>query len=163
MSSATHCSSAETGGSPAPRTSGVPTLATWGTTWASSIWRSRLRRRSPGSASPRSTRPLDANGTAGLAQQISLLAAAELPTSASCDAQTCAPMTPPEVITGNTGYDRDIGFFEALTGNARNSNGQPFALFSNWLQVPLSDLTSGLHLHPRQRPGPDRPQPRRRP
>ena len=31
-----------------------------------------------------------------LAQQIGLLAAAELPVSASCDAQTCAPITPPE-------------------------------------------------------------------
>jgi hypothetical protein len=86
---------------------------------------------------------LDANGTAGLAQQIGLLAAAELPTSASCDAQTCAPMTPPEVITGNTGLDRDIGFFSALNGNATDANGQPFSLFSDWLKVPLSDLTSG--------------------
>ncbi|HYX99583.1 MAG TPA: hypothetical protein VE908_08540 [Mycobacterium sp.] len=85
----------------------------------------------------------DANGTAGLAQQIALLAAAELPTSASCDAQACAPMTPPEVITGNTGLDRDIGFFEALSGHGTDANGEPFSLFSNWLQVPLSDLTSG--------------------
>ena len=102
----------------------------------------------------------DANGTAGLAQQIGLLAAAELPMSSSCDAQTCAPMTPPEVITGNTGFDRDIGFFEAFDGNAQNSTGQPFDLFSNWLKVPLSDLTSGIHFHSRRRPGPDRPQPR---
>ncbi len=78
-----------------------------------------------------------------MAQQISLLAAAELPTSASCDAQACAPMTPPEVITGNTGYDRDIGFLEALSGHGTDANGEPFSLFSNWLQVPLSDLTSG--------------------
>ena len=86
----------------------------------------------------------DADGTAGLAQQIGLLAAAELPTSASCDAQTCAPLTPSEVITGNTGYDRDIGFFEALAGNAQNSTGQPFDLFSEFFKVPLSDLTSGF-------------------
>ncbi len=86
---------------------------------------------------------LDSTGMAGLAQQISLLAAAELPTSASCDAQACAPMTPPEVITGNTGYDRDIGFLEALSGHGTDANGEPFSLFSNWLQVPLSDLTSG--------------------
>ena len=86
----------------------------------------------------------DANGTAGLAQQLGLLAAAELPVSSSCDAQTCAPMTPPEVITGDTGYDRDIGFFEALAGNAQNSTGQPFDLFSDWLKVPLSDLTNGF-------------------
>ena len=95
----------------------------------------------------------DANGTAGLAQQIALLAAAELPTSTSCDAQTCAPMTPSEVITGNTGYDRDIGFFEALAGNAQNSTGQPFDLFSNWLQVPLSDLTNGFTFTPANDPG----------
>ena len=86
----------------------------------------------------------DANGTAGLAQQLGLLAAAELPVSSSCDAQTCAPMTPPEVITGNTGYDRDIGFLEAFAGNAENSTGQPFDLFSDWLKVPLSDLTNGF-------------------
>jgi hypothetical protein len=86
---------------------------------------------------------LDADGTAGWAQQIGLLAAAELPVSSSCDAQSCGPMTPPEVITGNTGYDRDIGFFEALQGNATDSNGEPFGLFSNWFQIPLSDLTSG--------------------
>jgi len=85
----------------------------------------------------------DANGTAGLAQQIGLLAAAELPTSASCDAESCAPMTPSEVITGNTGLDRDIGFLEALSGHGTDANGEPFSLFSNWLQVPLSDLTSG--------------------
>jgi hypothetical protein len=85
----------------------------------------------------------DADGLAGLAQQIGLLAAAELPTSASCDAQTCFPMTPPEVITGNTGYDRDIGFIEAITGHATTQGGEPFGLFSNWFQVPLSDLTNG--------------------
>ena len=101
----------------------------------------------------------DANGTAGLAQQIGLLAAAELPMSSSCDAQTCAPMTPPEVITGNTGYDRDIGFFEAFGGNAQNSTGQPFDLFSNWLKVPLSDLTSGFTFTPGDDPGLEDPSP----
>ncbi len=95
----------------------------------------------------------DANGTAGLAQQIALLAAAELPTSSSCDAQTCAPMTPPEVITGNTGYDRNIGFFEALAGNATNSTGGHFDLFSNWFHVPLSDLTNGFTFTPANDPG----------
>ncbi|HXO80994.1 MAG TPA: hypothetical protein VN856_14015 [Mycobacterium sp.] len=101
----------------------------------------------------------DANGTAGLAQQIGLLAAAELPTSASCDAQTCAPMTPPEVITGNTGFDRDIGFFEAFAGNAENSTGGHFDLFSNWLQVPLSDLTNGFTFTPGDDPGLEDPSP----
>jgi hypothetical protein len=85
----------------------------------------------------------DADGTAGLAQQIGLLAAAELPTSSSCDAETCFPMTPPNVITGSTSFDRDIGFLQAFDGTATNSDGQPFSLFSDWLKVPLSDLTSG--------------------
>jgi hypothetical protein len=85
----------------------------------------------------------DADGTAGLAQQIGLLAAAELPTSASCDAETCFPMTPPNIITGSTSFDRDIGFLQAFDGTATNSDGQPFSLFSDWLKVPLSDLTSG--------------------
>ena len=47
---------------------------------------------------------LDASGLEGLAQQIGLLAAAELPVSSSCDAETCFPMTPSEVITGSTGF-----------------------------------------------------------
>lgn len=96
-----------------------------------------------GLGQPEISPTLDASGMAGLAQQISLLAAAELPVSSSCDAQACAPMTPPAVITGNTGLDRDIGFLEALTGHGTDANGAPFGLFSNWLQVPLSDLTSG--------------------
>ena len=80
----------------------------------------------------------DADGTAGLGQQISLLAAAELPTSASCDAETCYPMTPPNVITGSTEFDRDIGFFQAISGEDKD-----FGLFSNWFKVPLGDLTNG--------------------
>ena len=88
---------------------------------------------------------LDASGLEGLAQQIGLLAAAELPVSSSCDAETCFPMTPSNVITGSTGFDRDIGFFEAFTGQATNSEGEPFGLFSNWFQVPLSELTSGTY------------------
>ncbi|BBX45804.1 hypothetical protein GCM10009641_72170 [Mycobacterium cookii] len=85
----------------------------------------------------------DASGTAGLAQQIGLLAAAELPTSASCDAETCFPMTPPNIITGSTSFDRDIGFLQALSGNATTQDGSSFSLFSDWLKVPLSDLTNG--------------------
>jgi len=96
---------------------------------------------------------LDADGTAGWAQQIGLLAAAELPVSSSCDAQSCGPMTPPEVITGSTGWDRDIGFFEALQGNATDSNGNDFGLFSNWFQVPFSDLTNGFTFTPADDPG----------
>ncbi len=101
----------------------------------------------------------DANGTAGLAQQIGLLAAAELPTSSSCDAQTCFPMTPPNVITGSTAFDRDIGFFQALSGHATDAQGQPFGLFSNWFQVPLSNLTNGFTFTPATDPGLQDPSP----
>jgi hypothetical protein len=89
----------------------------------------------------------DADGTAGLAQQISLLAAAELPTSASCDAQACAPVLPPDVITGSTDFDRDIGLLEVLTGQ------QSFGLFDNWFHVPLSDLASGFTFTTADDPG----------
>ena len=102
-----------------------------------------------------------ANGTAGLAQQIGLLAAAELPVSSSCDAETCFPMTPPNIITGSTGFDRDIGFLQALGGTATNSQGQPFSLFSDWLKVPLSDLTNGYTFGSNDT-GHRRPQPQRR-
>jgi hypothetical protein len=79
----------------------------------------------------------DAAGTAGLGQQLALLAAAELPINASCDAQTCAPIVPTDVVTGSTDFDRDIQFLETITGQ------EPLGLFDNWLKVPLSDLTSG--------------------
>jgi len=79
----------------------------------------------------------DADGTAGLAQQIGLLAAAELPISASCDAETCAPIVPTDVITGSTEFDRDIEFLETFTGQ------EPLGIFDNFFTVPLSDLTSG--------------------
>jgi hypothetical protein len=98
-----------------------------------------------GQGQPEVDPTLDASGLEGLAQQIGLLAAAELPVSSSCDAETCFPMTPSTVITGSTGFDRDIGFLEAITGQATNSQGEPFGLFSNWFQVPLSELTSGTY------------------
>ena len=37
---------------------------------------------------------------------------------------------------------RDIGFLAALSGHGTDANGEPFSLFSNSLQVPLSDLSS---------------------
>jgi hypothetical protein len=79
----------------------------------------------------------------GLDYEFAGLLAAELPVSSSCDAISCAPMTPPDVITGSTQFDRDIGFFDALMGNATDANGQPFGLFSNFFQVPLQDLING--------------------
>ena len=76
-------------------------------------------------------------GLGGLQYQITGLLAAELPVSASCDAEACAPMTPPDVITGSTSIDRTIGFLEALTGQ------REFGLFDNWFKVPLADLING--------------------
>jgi hypothetical protein len=73
----------------------------------------------------------------GLNYEFDGLLAAELPFSSSCDAETCFPMTPPEVITGSTPLDRDIGFFETLIGKSGNT------LFSNFYKVPISDLLHG--------------------
>ncbi len=79
----------------------------------------------------------------GLNYEFAGLLAAELPVSSSCDATSCFPMTPPEVVTGSTQFDRDIGFFDALMGKATDANGQPFGLFTNFFHVPLQDLING--------------------
>jgi hypothetical protein len=79
----------------------------------------------------------DAAGTAPLAQQISLLAAAEFPTSPSSEADWGAPFSPVPPITGYTPIDRIIYGLETFLGV------QKFPLFDNWLQVPLSELMSG--------------------
>ncbi|UMB70956.1 hypothetical protein [Mycobacterium paraterrae] len=79
----------------------------------------------------------------GLNYEFAGLLAAELPVSSSCDAMSCAPMTPPDVITGNTGYDRDLGFLAALMGKATDANGDPNGLFTNFFQVPLQNLFNG--------------------
>jgi hypothetical protein len=78
-----------------------------------------------------------ANGTEPLAQQISLLAAAELPTSASSDADWSSPIAPATPITGLAGIDRLIWSLEIFTG------GQKFPILDNFLQIPLSKLMSG--------------------
>jgi hypothetical protein len=87
----------------------------------------------------------NANGVyePGLNYEFAGLLAAELPVSSSCDASSCAPMTPPDVYTGNTGYDRDIGFFESLMGKGIDANGEPNGLFTNFFQVPLQNLFNG--------------------
>ena len=79
-------------------------------------------------------------GVGGLQYQIAGLMAAELPVSASCDAETCSPITPPDVITGSTSFDRLIGYVSALTGQG---SGEDFELFQNWFRVPISDLING--------------------
>ncbi|BBX45805.1 hypothetical protein GCM10009641_72180 [Mycobacterium cookii] len=79
----------------------------------------------------------------GLNYEFAGLLAAELPVSSSCDAASCFPMTPPEVVTGSTQFDRDIGFFDALMGKATDANGEPFGLFTNFFHVPLQELING--------------------
>jgi hypothetical protein len=79
-------------------------------------------------------------GLGGLQYQIAGFLAAQLPVSDSCDAETCFPMAPPEVITGSTSLDRAIGFVNALSGQG---SGENFGLFQNWFQVSLQDLING--------------------
>ena len=88
----------------------------------------------------------------GLNYEFAGLLAAELPVSSSCDAISCYPMTPPDVITGSTQFDRDIGFFDALMGKATDANGEPFGLFTNFFQVPLQDLINGYTFQPGAEP-----------
>jgi hypothetical protein len=88
----------------------------------------------------------------GLNYELAGLLAAEIPVSSSCDAVSCFPMTPANVITGNTGFDRDIGFLQAITGQATDANGQPFGLFTNWFQVPLQSLINGYTFQPGAEP-----------
>src|ERR1700736_1780608 len=83
----------------------------------------------------------------GLNYEFDGLLAAELPVSSSCDAMTCFPMTPPEVITGSTQFDRDIGFLETISGQ------RSFGLFDNWFKVPISDLINGYTFNPTNDPG----------
>jgi hypothetical protein len=85
---------------------------------------------------------IDGNG--GLDYEITGLLAAELPTSLSCAVTTCYPIVPPDVVTGITGIDRDLGFGQAL--------GDPdFGLFRTWFQVPLTgphSLSTGYYFNP---------------
>jgi hypothetical protein len=79
-------------------------------------------------------------GMGGLQYQLAGFLAAQLPVDGSCDAETCYPMTPPDVITGSTQWDRLIGYINALTAQG---NGENFNLFQNWFQVPLQNLING--------------------
>jgi hypothetical protein len=88
----------------------------------------------------------------GLNYEFAGFLAAEIPVSSSCDAVSCFPMTPANVITGSTQFDRDIGFFNALTGQATDANGAHFGLFSNWFQVPLNNLVNGYTFQPGAEP-----------
>ena len=75
-----------------------------------------------------------------LGEQLSGLADAELPVSASCDATSCVPFVPITPITGISFLDRDIWFGQLF------SDPQASSLVSNFFQVPLfgpDSLTSG--------------------
>jgi hypothetical protein len=86
-------------------------------------------------------------GVGGFEYQVDGLLTSELPESASCDAATCAPIGPPDVITGITPIDETIGFFNAATGQTQ------FGLFDHWFQVPLSQLLSGYTFTAANDPG----------
>ena len=79
----------------------------------------------------------------GLDYEFAGLLAAELPVSSSCDAVTCFPMTPPEVITGSTAFDRDIGFFDAIIGKATERMANPSRCSATSYQVPIRELING--------------------
>lgn len=80
-----------------------------------------------------------ANGTLPLDQQITLFLDAEIPASASSDADWSSPLIPVETITGDSGIDRAIETFAIFTDQ------QDFPLTDDWFQTPLSDLTSGTY------------------
>lgn len=73
----------------------------------------------------------------GLGQQLSLLAAAEIPSNTACASLDCLPMVPTSPITGVTAIDQLIWTTLVFTFI------QKFPLLDNWLQVPLSELTQG--------------------
>jgi hypothetical protein len=91
--------------------------------------------------------PALTEGVGGVDYQIDGLLAAELPANASCDAATCSPIVPPDVITGSSSIDRTIGFLDSL--NPQNN----FGLFDNWFHVPLSELLSGYTFTQANDPG----------
>ncbi|MBV8291852.1 MAG: hypothetical protein JOY55_08540 [Mycobacterium sp.] len=91
--------------------------------------------------------PAFTEGVGGLAYELDGFLAAELPVSASCDATACAPIVPPDVITGITTLDRDIGFLEALSGLTN------FGLFDNWFTVQFSTLATGYTFNAANDPG----------
>ena len=72
-----------------------------------------------------------------LGEQLAMIAAAELPTSDSCDAESCFPIFPGDPITGITDLDRTIQVVAIALGL------KPLAVVNNWFQVPLSELMSG--------------------
>ena len=77
------------------------------------------------------------DGFGGLNYELTGLLASELPFNSGCAVMTCSPIVPPEVITGITGIDRDIGFANALVS-------PDFGLFRNFFAVPVTGPDSLL-------------------
>ena len=71
--------------------------------------------------------PALTDGYGGLNYEITGVLASELPTSLSCAVTTCYPIVPPDVVTGITGIDRELGFAQALSD-------PNFGLFRNWFR-----------------------------
>ncbi len=80
-----------------------------------------------------------ANGTLPLSQQITLMLDAEIPVSATSDADWSDPLAPTPPITGDTGIDHALWIAAILSGQ------QQYPLLDNWFQVPLSELESGTY------------------
>lgn len=78
-----------------------------------------------------------AAGQLGLGQQIILMLNAEIPVSASSDADWSGPLIPVAPITGLAGLDQTIWNALIWTGQ------QPYPMINDWFKVPISDLQDG--------------------
>ena len=63
-----------------------------------------------------------------------------IPQSASCDAATCAPIVPHDVITGISAIDQDIATFDVLTG------ADPIWVYRQLVSGAAVRAAVGLHL-----------------
>lgn len=82
----------------------------------------------------------------GLGQQLWGFMAAELPTSAGCDALACQPELPVSPVTGMSGIDFWAWLPEILQRGATQD--ALFPLFANWINVPFNDLVNGYYFNP---------------
>lgn len=77
--------------------------------------------------------------SAGLGQQLWGLMAAELPTSAGCDAMSCFPVVPESPVTGVSPVDFFLWLPEILKRNSAQS--ELFPMFANWFTVGPNQLS----------------------
>ncbi|MBS9535248.1 hypothetical protein KIH27_16795 [Mycobacterium sp. M1] len=73
----------------------------------------------------------------GLAQQLAMLAAVEIPADPSCESLDCLPAMPTSPITGFTWIDQAIWSLLIVTGL------QKMPIIDNWFQIPFSAMTNG--------------------